>query len=405
MGFGYILTALVITVSGNPASLYFGNVLTYTMVMLLLVAYWSRSHREIDRTAITFVIVIALISSVQFLTFGPIVLMANIGFLIKICIGILLASTVHEFTSKYVRVMALLSILSLIFYLPHSIGIDLPGILSFLYIEIDGSSARHIGIHNFHIPRETRNSGMFWEPGAFAGYLVLALYLIALDFKKKSYPKWEVAAVIIGLLSTQSTMGYIAGLAVGSYCLITTNQIKYNSATFLSFLFSSVGVIAISYFIYNNVDFIGAKVESQLYSVSYQSGEYQINRFGNFLYDLDFILQRPIIGWSGNPETRFSADPDLAELISGQGNALTGFCVRFGIIGYFYLMLSLYLAAKHRHKNSTAGPFMLVIIALLFMGEQYPNFPLIYAFIVGRKFAPKEVYLRINRGRNSIPPV
>lgn len=56
-----------------------------------------------------------------------------------------------------------------------------------------------------------RNSGPFWEPGAFQGYIWIAVLFLLFDIDKKciKYRKAVLALFIITLLTTQSATGYV----------------------------------------------------------------------------------------------------------------------------------------------------------------------------------------------------
>ena len=56
-----------------------------------------------------------------------------------------------------------------------------------------------------------RNSGPFWEPGAFQGYIWIAVLLLLfnVDEERIKHRKFVFALLIITLLTTQSTTGYV----------------------------------------------------------------------------------------------------------------------------------------------------------------------------------------------------
>lgn len=382
----YLLTFIIVALSGNPAALSLGKEAAYIGIFLVLLFLWLKRPTRIEKHAILFTATIGGLALVHLLSFGPMVLMASMGFLVIIVIGILAATVIDGFFRKYIRMMAILSCISLVFYVPILLGVDLPTFLSFLNISIETQSGvsaiRHIGIHNFHLEGEMRNCSMFWEPGAFAGYLVLALFLVVVLWKNTGFSRWEIAALIAGLLSTQSTMGYLAGLTVLTLFLVRIYLDQRNILALLTLPFVFIGAGVISYYLIDQLDFLGGKIKHQIYLTQTGSGAYEFNRFGNIVYDLDFIYKRPLTGWSGNPQTRLAVDADSAELIAGQGVALTGFWVRFGAIGLFSFFLGLYAASKSVSKHSIDGLFFVLTIFVILTGEQYTNFPLIYAFLI-----------------------
>ncbi|MDG3064866.1 hypothetical protein ACFQ4M_10360 [Thauera mechernichensis] len=382
----YFLVFFVIAISGNPTALIFGKEATYFLVLVILFAMWMRKPVPIKNTAIVFPLIIFSLVFIHLFTFGALIIMASLGFLVKIAIGVLAATVIENFFIKYVRVMAVLACMSLAFYIPYVFGIDLSGPLSFMYLSVDTREGldpiRHIGFHNFHVEHETRNSGMFWEPGAFSGYLVLALFISIVFRGSSAISRWEVVALIAGLISTQSTMGYIAGFSV--LCFYMVERVPQRQQAIYILMAPVILVVGavVAYFSVTQLDFLSEKIQEQMFNAQAGVGNYQINRFGNMLYDLEFIRDKPLAGWSGNPETRYALDPEVAEMVAGQGSALTGFWVRFGAIGWFALFVSLYFV-KWGENKPIRGFFLVLTVSVLLVGEQYTNFPLIYAFLVG----------------------
>lgn len=62
----------------------------------------------------------------------------------------------------------------------------------------------------------SRNSGMFWEPGAFQAYIVLAILMLLYDVDQNQIKRRRETFVIllVTLLTTQSTTGYIVLILV-----------------------------------------------------------------------------------------------------------------------------------------------------------------------------------------------
>lgn len=204
----YLLCLLTIVVSGNPAVNLIGKETVYIGTLAIFIGYWFIKSLRLNRHFLPLFFLFAIISLIHVLLFGTVVIVASLGFLIKLSIAILAVGLIANFPSQYVRVMYILALISLAFYIPVQLGIDLPQLLSPLRIPME-SGISHIGIHNFHIlDVKSRNSGMFWEPGAFAGYLVLALLFLLANKNDRSVKKKTV--LTIALLTTQSTTGYLA---------------------------------------------------------------------------------------------------------------------------------------------------------------------------------------------------
>jgi hypothetical protein len=150
---------------------------------------------------------------------------------------------------------------------------------------------------------------------------------------------------------------------------------------------SFIVVLALgAYVAINEVSFLGEKINTQVESASARDDASRINRVGNFLYDLEWIANRPVLGWSANPETRFSIDPDVAELIAGQGNGLTGFAVKFGLVGLVIFIGSFAYITRRVTGSLLASLFGIVMVCVLLNGEQFLGFPMFLSLM----FAPQK---------------
>lgn len=126
----------------------------------------------------------------------------------------------QEYSEKYVNVMVFLSITSIFFWLLAQFGQTI-GDFSVL-----ATNGKYYRLNLFYVYRNgdifstliynsPRNSGIFWEPGAFQGYLNLALMFLLfskkkIDTKKDKREFYIKIFVLIGaVLSTQSTTGYM----------------------------------------------------------------------------------------------------------------------------------------------------------------------------------------------------
>lgn len=371
--FNLLLIFLVIIISGNPAiSFLFGKELIYIGTLALFIGYWFIKPLRLNKYYFFIFSIFAIISLIHVLMFGTVVIIASLGFLIKLSIAILAVSLIPNFNSQYVRVLYILALIGLAFYIPVQLGIDLPQLLSPLQIPME-SEITHIGIHNFHNPNEQyRNSGMFWEPGAFAGYLVLAILFLLAD--KNNKPVKEMTVLTIALLTTQSTTGYLAFFIAFFIYIYRNNLIKNKYLRLLFFPILLVGFSSSSYIFYQTAPFLREKIDHQWESSVYQTGNYRINRIGNFSSDLEDIQKSPLFGWSPRHATR---GEQIIELKSqGQGNGLSGFALQFGLVGlsiFFYLT---YLGFRRHYQSGPFGIIATSVVAILLVGEQFLGFPL-----------------------------
>jgi hypothetical protein len=390
-----LLTLLVIVISGNPAVSLFGKESVYVGALLIFLALWSFKPLKLSRQNILVMILFGSLTAIHGFSFGSVVAMASLGFLIKVGIALMAVRLIPAFSLQYVSVMCILAGVSLIFYVPVQLGLDLPMILASISIPLENADVVHIGIHNFHTPEERgRNCGMFWEPGAFAGYLVLALFVLVRDLRNSSVISKQSLLLVVTLLTTQSTTGYVAFSMLVALYVYSAMRSKSLIAKIV-ILPAISGILGFGvYAAINELPFLGEKIALQMESAKNLDDQSRINRFGNLLYDVKWIAERPVVGWSATPQTRSALSSEVTDLIAAQGNGLSGFAVKFGLVGLF-LFLGFFAYAVWRVTGSLAVTGIgVVVICLLLNGEQFLNFPIFLTLM----FVP---YFSVRRPREA----
>lgn len=384
--FYFFLIFVVIAISGNPAMDVLGKETIYIGTLIVFMILWMFKPLKLTRQDVLVFALFIVLALAHALSFGIIVVAASLGFLIKLGIALLSVRLIPDLSRKYVSVVYFLSCLSLIFYIPVQLGIDLAGILSPIKITLNNPEVIDIVIHNFHVPDERyRNCGMFWEPGAFAGYLILALFFLVCGDQRKAVLSKQGLVLIASLLSTQSTTGYLAFIVLAMFYAYNAGWVKSITIKLVVFPLMLVGFASIALVFFSQVSFLGEKINQQIESASSYEDASRINRFGNFLYDLEWIAKRPVLGWSATPETRFSVNQEVAELISVQGNGLTGFTVKFGLAGLLIFIILFAYATQRMTGSLSASLLGVVIVCVLLNGEQFLGFPVFLSLM----FAPQ----------------
>jgi O-antigen ligase len=270
--------------------------------------------------------------------------------------------------------MCWLALVSFAFWAPVFAGVDLPSVLARFRVPIE-ANLLHIGVHNFHSAGEvTRNSGMFGEPGQFAGYLVLAL-LLAIGETGPTRNR-KLLVLIAGVLSTQSTTGYIA-LGLTLLILAVARRLAEKGRLgYLTALPALAIVVAVGSVAFETLPFMKAKILHQQHQVATAEDAANITRLGNLLFDLEYIRKRPVAGWSPRHETRAAEHSDILELAYGQGNGLSGFAVKFGLVGLLLFCVATYEQFFRKFQSVILGFSALSVIAVLLTGEQFLDGPL-----------------------------
>lgn len=389
--FYHFLTFLVIAISGNPAMGVLGKETVYIGALMIFMVLWWLKPLKLKREDMLVLVLFVLVMLAHVLSFGTMVVVASLGFLIKLGIALLAVRLIPEFQRKYISVMYFLACLSLVFYIPVQLGIDLAGILSPIRIPSENMDAIHIGIHNFNVPRHSdRNSGMFWEPGAFAGFLILALFFLVRDGQSVRNKRGLV--LVVALLTTQSTTGYLAFMILTVFYAYKADWVRGKVVRMIVFPFILVALILVAWMASNQASFLGEKISAQFESAVNGDDASRINRFGNFLYDLKWIAEKPLFGWSATPQTRFPFDPDLAELSTGQGNGLTGSAIKFGLFGIFVYFGFFAYSTQRITGSLSSSLYGIVIVGVLLNGEQFLGFPMFLTLMFVPRYKSKTLH-------------
>lgn len=171
----------------------------------------------------------------------------------------LCATTIEyeEYKEKYINVMFLISVISLIFW-----GLSLFRIQIGANI-IDTGEAFYL-MNPFYIygwntatseyfMRTMRNFATFWEPGCYQAWLNLALFFLLQHdnkgttngIKEKRKTKWRIIkGVVLGItiITTKSTTGYL--MLIINFCIYYSQRIK--SIRKKDVIFIALGIIAIT---------------------------------------------------------------------------------------------------------------------------------------------------------------
>jgi len=396
----YFLCMVLLFLSGSPALMKNSFELYISVFFLLVLGIAVKRGLTLNKKAFIVVGIFTALTAAHMAVFGKLAVFAGIGFLLHIGIAVLIAATIPQFPRYFVRCMAIVCLVSLFFYFL----VQLPGLQDIFapYDLADEHDKINILLYTFYQSGKsmTRNSGIFWEPGALAGYCALALFCVAVFGKKLKVTFIEVFLIIFALGVTLSTMGYIAFAVVCGVYIVRKFSGKNPLLVYFGMPIALIVLLLVGWQLADSIPFLKEKIIEQQADTDTGRGKYQINRFGNAQYDLEFVSSRPIVGWSANVETRVAEDPLAMESIKAQGNALTGFAVRFGIIGWVTMMAAFFTAFLAMSRSLPMALAGLVLIAVMFTGEKYMNFPLIMVFMfLGQKHARALAGSRFRRRR------
>lgn len=377
----YFLMFFLLSISGNP--FVFQNQAIFLMVAVVIPIYVYLVYRP---TIISKRILFIFLFFLGFEVLHAVVYRLDYSFtIVKLFLMLLVGFSIlyllkGRFVIVLVKTMYYISLISFVF----TVLCYVPGVNTFLYSlagklfpltsqEWKGYVTPTLLIYTF-FPQffdgswtYVRNSGIFWESGAFAVFLNITLYLYYASKNitqvKDMFDKYAIV-LIIAVLTTTSTMGFLTITVI-----MTFFSFRAQSLAKYAFLLS-VGVAIV--FSTMKVEYLGRKISSQLS----ESATTQ-NRFGSALLDFNDFAKKPFIGWSRRQEVLFG--DEAWESKGHRPNGLTNLLRNYGIV-YFsaYFILVFYSFRTVAQGRGTAAIGVLGIVVLWFVGFSEPIFDTVF---------------------------
>ena len=263
--------------------------------------------------------------------------------IVKIVFVVSIANTISEdeFIVKYVRIMFCLAILSLICH--AFIQITHGGPLPFQQAFIGSNGLRRYSTfyhtvgwelnYSYHTAGYgyfTRNAGIFWEPGGYQVFLNLALFLfwakqelfelLWTTRRRKRLYKMTVPILIITILSTQSTTGYICLIFNILFYLFYKNKVKSSWSKVLIIMGGVVAIVVIE----ASTNVIGDKLFN--HTASY------FTRLNDTIEGFTVVLNRWFLGYGLFAKETISSVL-LSHGIINISNGINAFALNVGLVG------------------------------------------------------------------------
>lgn len=369
----YFYIFLLVAFSGNPFFSPTDDELSRftlaTLVLILSIRHFTYFDIKKGLHFYLFLLFFIVVFIFQKIFLGFVSVPGAIGFLLKLTLGYIIIRYIGtNFKFAYFNLIFVISLVSLFGYAWNYLGHDIPAIYikenTALYSDNSGRN-----ILFFHqLSDGLRNSGMFWEPGAFACYINLA-FLFYIGKIKSLLEKngSKVIIIVLALLTTYSTTGYIVLFLIGLVTIYIEYSKKYGILVIPIFLvFSVIAIVT-----YEKSDFLKEKINDQFEVASNRDlGEFAPDRISAFLFDIHYVKKHPLIGNGLHSKTRFADHPWLQGETLGHGNGFSNFVASMGLLSLFFYW---YFILKY--KRNYPWIFILGIFTML-QGEPLMNFPL-----------------------------
>lgn len=400
----YSVTYLLIAISGLPFFFYGSEgtigILSYLLIVLiyLLATGQTSINLRIKTFFGIYFLVFLAVWGLQYFGCGFFPILNFTKFLAKLLLVFIALIILKESIFKlYINTIFVLGIIGLII---HGLALTVPPFFDFCI----GSIAPHIPnqapeifqvwhnqqiiIHDFWQIDLGRNSGPFWEPGANAGFTLLALFFNMFIFRAKLFSKKNILFILV-VLSTLSTTGFLVLITI----LFLNPQ--YNKRMALK-IFSLVVILGLSAWAFLTFDFLADKLQQQMDKSSATTAH--ASRFASAQLDLKTFSEYPF-GFSNYDYRKGKkVDDDYRTngvfiLLAGVG--FVAFTLYFILIFIGFKRVLIYFNST-RSYNLEAFYFVIVVVIMSF-SENYFERPLFIGFsLLAPFFITKTYRIRLN---------
>ena len=222
-----------------------------------------------------------------------------------------------------------------------------------------------------------RNTGIFWEPGIFSSFLILALVFVILDspVKRKRFSvAIDVVLFAIGIVTTNSTAGYLL-----FFLVLTLFFFRNRSITVGTVVVLTVALVLFFVMLINLNGIIDSLVEwnPRVFRKLVEENDSFTARAFSPIVNLQIFGRSPIFG-VGLAE----AGKQYAQLTtSSQTSTITYWMASFGLFGVAFVGIACWSVLRYRQWNPFARIIFLVIIAIITNKEPHTFFTATYILL------------------------
>jgi hypothetical protein len=358
---------LLLVSSGNPE----GRQTKYISLFFLLIIslfYYRYITKEFFKKVFPVIAIIIILFVVQERVLWFTSWLGNFNLCVKIFFAALVIEINREkFIINYFNVIYVISFLSLILMF-----FDLVGIIKYLPHTYTVDNRFYYFVYQTR-PDFLRNSGMFWEPGVFSNYLILAILFVLPCLKDIN--KFKFFIIVFTVVTTFSTSGYIILFTIFLFKTISFN---------ISNIILGILISASFYLIYNATPFLSDKISEQSELALSAEGEMNYTRLGQLLFDLHYIEKHPFLGNGMHVKTRYSDHPVFQDedFEVGHGNGFSQFIVSFGCVFVIFYFVSVAKSVSFLYKNNFGYSFFFIFIVILSLqNEPMMTYPFYWGFL------------------------
>jgi len=384
--FYHLITFNIIATSGislftiERNFLIFFTLLTFFIYVALKIKF--------DRIFISQIILLLVIALGVYVKFGAFEINSTISIILKFSLAYFTVKILKGyFFISYINLIYIFSIISLLFFIPGFISNDIWNFESEIIKKFAVDNYEWKGsIIIYNIEYKTiRNSGPFWEAGAFSIFLNIALMFNTMISRKFLNRKNYI--FIITNITTFSTGGFLT-LIIFSIIFLKYELNKYKKIIIFPLI---VLFVVYSYF---SFDFLGRKIEEQFLSQVYAKDRYtNLGRFQSAILDLKDITTSPIFG-RGRDQFRYTKVENYYYEEYGaarRSNGITDYIVKMGIPFSLLYFLLLYNSFSKFVKWTNYPRAFAVYFFLLMLIMAFSQLIFTYPFFISLIFLPNAI--------------
>jgi hypothetical protein len=303
-----------------------------------------------------------------------------------------------DFFTIYERLLHLLCLIALFFWvLQILIPVPLTSLLSSLTLIKPYNEIIQAHIFVFSILNEgiesvlPRNSGFAWEPGAFAVFINLAIFVNLIRNSFRIRKNINLVIFVLTLLSTQSTTGYSIFLLQAAFYFINMKGISLKLLLMPLLIIGVLYVISLP-FMYEKITGLGNEKISDVVETGAKDWNKDkmigAQRFVSFQIDFIDFLNNPILGYGGHDEDMWIKKSKINVVsISGIGKIMA----KFGLVGIIFFIVVLYKNSVQFSKFYDYKGKLLLFLLMLQVSISYSLIenPLLMCFWMFFFFNPK----------------
>lgn len=357
----YFQVLLLVAVSGVP----FFYISDEFIVFGVIIAFFRfiSTKAGISGSVIAVFSLFGLVEFAQVIYFQNTQLITLAGTYARLLLAFLIFSnTKDKFASIYVRLIYVAALVSLFFFtitLIPQIGDFLLNSVAPLFkspfypVDSFYSEHRTIIVYNVEHIHTYRNSGPFWEPGAFAIFLVIAQLF---RFRENNFFDKVGLVLFISVITTLSTSGFLAEFLLLIFYI--TRQKNFGAKLIIPV------IVLVGLGVYTEFDFMEEKIQRNIEVADYNTA----SRFGSAVADLRDFENSPIIGW-GRGENRFGGMKYASFTREfHRNNGLSDLLVTYGLIifvFYLYRVFKSFRIIAFPISDGGLGPFIFLFVLMI----------------------------------------